>query len=1227
MDDPFSDLLAAIDIAQKTTEPTDEGADGDSNTSKSTKPTHENRPPPVNGVANSQVESTPVSLDNESASVEIETDHSYQAEQKTKESATNSPDTGKVMDAATEDSVQDDDQHMPSDKGDGPTETHSPNTLDTTHIEQTRQASGDMSADIMHKHSKHSSGETSPQAKYDDKQCSEASSCDEDSRSLSPVKSNCEELGFDEEAMFTIENRPDEEDNESLQIESMPETSPPSEHKSQTPAEVDSNKKSEVVTQESPAVDATKEKSPIRLTDSPKSVHQSKGQLEIIEPKSNESMILSDNEFQDNMEKDACENDCADKMRDNESQDLSVHSPTSSHCKDEDHVVDVIDSANNNSNENELNLVIADVTSQPKDQNIAHSSSNDEAENQLMQTSNDSRSCSANSSVDIASNQREKDVEDSIEGSTENSQKDSDLSNTLLPVSASHMEDEISNSSGGSSHVVIEPGREAETISMDLGHESSKLSIHSVRGNAADFHVIENSSPVVPVVIQPQSMAESLADTATRRVELGKRRKANNYGKPASKVQRFSNSVDGGSNLMNQLMYSDNNLRGGVIRPATSVHAPKGRPPVRTIRALAPTYRNVGPRVIQPTVISPQTVIHKSQASIPTILGGMQVPLSMGHQGIANVLQTGTMTSIIAPRMATAVQPGGQQPKMYTLLIPTGTSLPNQTSVLPQTVTINSTGTHAMPLQLSATNIRPTTPNLSLPVTIASAQSAVTQTSMMDPKVNDNWVYHACNLIPNNVPPCPPASLKLKYVKHYACKACRDTFLSSQSLFHHVTRQSVSLEFKCRVCSTIITSYNKCQLHIEHKKHVASGCSSSILTGKCKIMPLPATLMPAVYKEKTKILPEINNKHDESLDADCAGEEDENGPKEATITELPKKQSSDESSQMQKGKLSYQCPECAVTFTSKSGLAKHFVPRSAAKHYTQCNKCLMLLHSACAYKAHMRIHIREGPFVCPECGMEVLGPRKVFLKHIKQKCVHFTRTSSFPCPRCDAGFAVKSQVVSHVVNIHADIYHKCTKCPMAYKSMASFEEHNAKSHAGKAVNRMICKCPLCDTVYNNEKQLEGHISNHLNDSVCKGRSTFKCLGCSFINSKKKNVITHMNRSHSNMIVMKEMCFVCGIESVASDIQIHTYNVHPKEYPLIYKHTGTSLTMVEDDEEEDGGDEPEQETDVSFESDKPKIKEEKMDDTEMDSKQKWECSRCQKTLETAEVYKKHMAKHR
>lgn len=155
----------------------------------------------------------------------------------------------------------------------------------------------------------------------------------------------------------------------------------------------------------------------------------------------------------------------------------------------------------------------------------------------------------------------------------------------------------------------------------------------------------------------------------------------------------------------------------------------------------------------------------------------------------------------------------------------------------------------------------------------------------------------------------------------------------------------------------------------------------------------------------------------------------------------------DAHSERHKKKRPFVCRICNKCFVFKQGLERHEATHSDEKPH-KCNYCEASFTSPIKLTRHITSHAGLRPYPCKLCG------RTFLLSH------HLTR-------HMKSHYAAKNQATAPIGE------HKCDVCSMSFRRKDSLINHSA-------IHSMVnLKCVICNTAFQNAKQVKEHITTHL----------------------------------------------------------------------------------------------------------------------------------------------------
>ncbi|XP_014671208.1 PREDICTED: zinc finger protein 687-like [Priapulus caudatus] len=413
----------------------------------------------------------------------------------------------------------------------------------------------------------------------------------------------------------------------------------------------------------------------------------------------------------------------------------------------------------------------------------------------------------------------------------------------------------------------------------------------------------------------------------------------------------------------------------------------------------------------------------------------------------------------------------------------------------------------------------------------------------------------------------PPADACDAAGRLFACMECGDTFLYERSLEQHARRVSMCITHLCVKCARTYQFYNRCSFIAHLRQHsltvntidfgrVRIDAPSAKLARSCLSGLEPADSRadanaPTVPAKTSAVAASSGTPAQTVVTATSSG-----APAgtvvAVTIGSGTQKTARDGAATTSSEVVvvgGVECTECLKRFATPAALGRHFAGPTASCRPSEVKVCAVCKHkmppNACSLSAHVRIHRREPPFTCPECGVAVdAASWEAFLYHLRYQCCHYSRCVGYKCAACAASYNSSALLRSHVVSVHGESYLKCPTCPMAFKTHAGFEVHHAATHPSEtlAMPRSIYKCPECDTVFHHNAQLQAHLQSHeARQSAATLRFIYKCLDCYKLFDTVELMAEH-GKSHAH--VVHNVCTLCGaVFETLADLCLHRYRAH------------------------------------------------------------------------------------
>nr|XP_033776167.1 zinc finger protein 592 isoform X2 [Geotrypetes seraphini] len=372
-----------------------------------------------------------------------------------------------------------------------------------------------------------------------------------------------------------------------------------------------------------------------------------------------------------------------------------------------------------------------------------------------------------------------------------------------------------------------------------------------------------------------------------------------------------------------------------------------------------------------------------------------------------------------------------------------------------------------------------------------------------------NKLLNSANPVPLYMPNLnPPAESNIRVPSSgFCCLECGDSFALEKSLTQHYNRRSVHIEVLCTQCSKVLLFYNKCSLLGHAREHKSNGfimqCSQLLMKpiSADKMFASSATVTSLALATQSSTLTAASKasvSRTSTSDSSGTGSSSNVQPAMPLYAE-PTRLS----------RHGPKCLECNKQVQDYCSLAGHFQRTVEENDGLTCQICQMMLPNKCSYTAHQRIHAHKSPYCCPECG--TVCRSAYFQTHVKENCLHYTRKVGFRCIHCGVVCVSLGMLKLHLQDKHCEVFHKCSFCPMAFKSADSTTAHITAHHptAPHKIAQMIYKCS-CETVFNRKKLLHEHFFQNTNKLlVC----VFKCPVCDLVYMQKPLLMQHVKSVH------------------------------------------------------------------------------------------------------------------
>ncbi|XP_071964441.1 zinc finger protein 532-like [Antedon mediterranea] len=393
----------------------------------------------------------------------------------------------------------------------------------------------------------------------------------------------------------------------------------------------------------------------------------------------------------------------------------------------------------------------------------------------------------------------------------------------------------------------------------------------------------------------------------------------------------------------------------------------------------------------------------------------------------------------------------------------------------------------------------------------------------------------------------------------FKCLGCGDSYTLKSSLQMHVNRCSSLIKYKCPYCNITKTFYNKCSLFIHARDHArVTKKPFELRANLANLSVIPVQEMNFFNRG------EHNVEDGQTKKMIMETQEKVIQPKDS-VGELSKTKDkvSDRSQEYVKDGMKM-CLICMERFTALNTKANHF--KRETKRVV-CQLCDQILFNPCMAELHKNFHLHRQPLQCPDCGLVSDTEREAY-RHIQQSCFHMARKILVRCSVCNIYVSSFKVYQNHLIDRHAESFFKCVECQLAYRSVESLKCHTVVEHKNSKNSSMcniILKCPLCETVFGNKKQLTAHIqSTHTYSDLSEVKVVHECSHCGKLFQQLSSLDTHMLLTHKNCAGHFH-CEFCNRAVQFCDLAIHKKHCSLKLHSKVKSSEDVGALMSKDGE--------------------------------------------------------------
>lgn len=298
----------------------------------------------------------------------------------------------------------------------------------------------------------------------------------------------------------------------------------------------------------------------------------------------------------------------------------------------------------------------------------------------------------------------------------------------------------------------------------------------------------------------------------------------------------------------------------------------------------------------------------------------------------------------------------------------------------------------------------------------------------------------------------------------------------------------------CRNCNQTKTFFNRCNLLFHIRSHGFK--TATINVTDLKLEPLPLN--------NYKIKPLKPSSNDVITSSIAAASETTRATEITTATTKPKNTHS---------RLTLLCYECKENIINSpirppcKDRVSHYMQFSNDVVYS-CPICLFALPSICAFKAHLRLHLKCPPYYCPECGYH-LGNKNLQYPY-NHDCEGFKMmraTARSKCAAPDCRLFHPNDYKEHMKELHMKKVYKCPFCVVACFNEISMQEH-LKCHRTETKSLVFYKCEMCPGKFVLQSRMECHLKSH--KVIC----VFPCWPCGSVFKDVTILLNHFLAKHN-----------------------------------------------------------------------------------------------------------------
>lgn len=381
----------------------------------------------------------------------------------------------------------------------------------------------------------------------------------------------------------------------------------------------------------------------------------------------------------------------------------------------------------------------------------------------------------------------------------------------------------------------------------------------------------------------------------------------------------------------------------------------------------------------------------------------------------------------------------------------------------------------------------------------------------------------------------------------YSCEECGDSFALKSCLEFHLQRRSLIIECNCVVCRQPLVFFNKCVYYGHVRQHSGNQRQvGKMVMRNVNIKPITWQLMEMTFEDTAfKRMSNISDfwKYETGrpmLSIDTEDQEDgqygsmgvsgkdSNNIATAAASNLAAKLYNAANGSLSEHQTTSRtrCSECRQECANNLLLRQHFMYNLPPNQKQLiCSSCQAVYFSQCSFKAHLRTHSGEAPFTCPECGL-VEATHNSLNSHVMTHQKNPTVMDAWRCQKCLTFYSSWDALMVHIGAAHCDSYYRCDKCPVAFESAPTFEQHLRTKHfevgqLGVSDSQLLVKCCQCEVVYPNRERLLDHLKTHFQKMM--PFVVYRCALCGRLMENKGGLLGHFRNVHRLNVTAPDVC--------------------------------------------------------------------------------------------------------